>query len=228
MTQAVLVSRLAMRELWISFRLLLILAAYALPGVVVALVPAPLPTALAWLAVGLAAAGTAGAAVASWSLSRERALGRAAWLATRAIPRATILIGWFVTLAAISAVGVLGAGMLGWLAMSPTGARVDLPTFVAVLSSVAAGSLALVALGLTLGAALPPPAATLLTGGISLTLLVLAWVAMPGFDAPTESVARLPQLAAPISVAVRGAGACLAATAILLLVARVAWERVDL
>ena len=77
MSQLPVVTRLAVHELWISFRLLVVLAGYVGAGTVVALLPAPLPTTLLRLAVGVATAMSLGAIVAAWSLSRERALGRA-------------------------------------------------------------------------------------------------------------------------------------------------------
>jgi hypothetical protein len=51
---------------------------------------------------------------------------------------------------------------------------------------------------------------------------------MPRIAIPIEALAQLPELARPISVAIQGAGAGLAVAAVLLLVARVAMDRVDL
>ncbi|MEO7296298.1 MAG: hypothetical protein ABIZ57_09145 [Candidatus Limnocylindria bacterium] len=228
MSQTAVVSRLALRELWITFRLLFLLAAYVGAGTTVALLPAPLATTLFRLAAGVAVAAVAGAAVAAWSLSRGRSLGRAAWLATHAIPRVTILIGWFVPVAAASLVGLLGAGILGWLAMSASFEGPDPFAFTAVIGAVGAQLLVLLALGLLLGSFLAPwPAvfATVLSCGL---LVVAPWAAAPRVALPFEALARLLELVHPIAVAVQGAGASLAASALLLLAARVALERVDL
>lgn len=228
MSQTAVVSRLALRELWISFRLLFLLAAYVGAGTTVALLPAPLATTLFRLAAGVAVAAVAGAAVAAWSLSQERSLGRAAWLATHSIPRVTILIGWFVPVAAASLVGLVAAGTLGWLAMSASLEGPDPLAFTAVIGAVGAQLLTLLALGLVLGAFLAPwPAvfATVLSCGL---LVVTPWAAAPRVALPFEALAKLLELVHPIAVAVQGAGASLAASALLLLAARVALERVDL
>jgi len=226
--QAVLVCRLALRELWISFRLLLLLAVYVAAGTVAAVVPAPLPTTLFRLAVGLAAAGVTAAVIAAWSLSRERALGRAAWLATHSIPRATILIGWFVPLAAVSVLGLLAAGSLGWLATSASSARPGALAFAATVASIATLVMALLALGLLVGALVRAPAAALVTALACALIVAVPWAAVPPVTLPIEALARLPELAAPTSLAVQGAGAGLLATAVLLIVARGALGRVDL
>lgn len=228
MSQTVVVSRLALRELWISLRLLFLLAPYVVAGTVVALLPAPLATTLFRLAIGLAAAAIAGAAVAAWSLSHERALGRAAWLATRSTPRATFLAGWFVPLALISLLGLLAAGLLGWLATSTSFERPDPFVLGVSLASIATFALTLLALGLLLGTFLSPLAAALATAVSCALLVAVPWFAIPRIATPIETLARLQELASPISIAVQGTGASLAASALLLLVARVTLERIDL
>ena len=55
MSQTGVVTRLALRELWISFRLLALLAVYVGAGAFVALLPAPMATVLVRLAIGVAA-----------------------------------------------------------------------------------------------------------------------------------------------------------------------------
>ena len=222
------VSRLALRELWIGFRLLFLLAVYVVAGAVVAVLPASAPMTLGRLALGVAAASVAGAATAAWSLSRERALGRAAWLATHAIPRATILFGWFLSLAAVSILGLLAAGLLGWLAVSASTGQPDALAFGITVLSIAPTVLALLALGLLIGASIGPRPAALATAVACAILLAVPWMFMPRIALPMEALAQLPQLASPISIAVQGAGATLAAAALLLLVARVILERIDL
>ena len=228
MSQTRVVTRLAMREMWISFLVLLLLAAYVAPGAAVALLPASPSAILERLAIGVAAAMVAGAAIAAWSLSRERALGHAAWLATRSIQRGTILVGWFVALTLISIPGIAAVAVLGWLAASTPGGRMDPVAFGATFAAIGCGALGLLALGLLSGTLLRPSAAALVAALVCIALVVATWVAVPSIALPVEALAQLPQLARPISVAIQGAGAGLALAAFMLLAARVSFDRADL
>ena len=228
MSQTGVVTCVALRELWITFRLLILLAVYVAAGAAVALLPAPLSTTLVRLAIGVAAAMVAGAAIAGWSLSRERTLGRAAWLATRSIPRRTILVGWFAALTSVSIMGIVAVGVLGWLAASAPGSSLDPFAFGLTFAAIACGAIGLLALGLLVGTLLRPLAAAIVAAAAGVGLGALVWVAVPRVAIPVEALAQLTQLASPISVAIQGAGAGLAAAAILLLLARVVIERIDL
>jgi ABC-type transport system involved in multi-copper enzyme maturation permease subunit len=216
------------RELWVSFRLLLLLAAYVGAGAAVTVLPAAAPIVLARLSVGVGAAVTFGAAIAAWSLSRERTLGRVGWLTTRSVSRGTILIGWFVALALVSLAGIVVAGALGWLAVSTPSARLDPYAFAMTFAAVASASLALLALGLALGALLRPLVAALGAAAASFAILAIPWAAAPRIATPVEALAHLPELERPLSVAAQGAGVGLALAAVLLLAARLALSRVDL
>ena len=228
MSQTGVVTRLALRELWISFRLLFLLAAYVGAGAVVALLPAPPSTILVRLSIGVAAAMLVGSAIAGWSLSRERALGRAGWLTTRSIPRATILVGWFAALALVSIAGIVAVGVLGWLAASAPAARLDAFAFALMFAAIGCGAIGLLALGLLFGALLRPSPAAIVAALVGVGLVTIAWVALPRVAMPIEALAELAQLSRPVSVAIQGAGAGLAAAGVLLFLARVAIDRVDL
>ncbi|MDQ3690989.1 MAG: hypothetical protein M3406_13340 [Chloroflexota bacterium] len=228
MSQTGVVTRLALRELWISFRLLLLLTAYVAVGAAAALIPGSLPAILVRLAIGVSAAMVVGAALAAWSLSRDRVLGRAGWLATRSIPRGTILVGWFVALALVSVLGLVAVGALGWLAASTASSSLDPVAFGATFGAIACGSLVLLALGLLFGAALPPLAATVGAAVASVLIVAAAWFALPRVALPVEALVHLPRLPGPIAIALQGGGASLALAALLVLAARAALERVDL
>jgi len=227
-SQTGVVVGLAVRELWISFRLLLLLTAYVAVGAASALLPASLPAILMRLAIGVSAAMIAGAAIAAWSISRDRVLGRAGWLATRSIPRGTILVGWFVALVFISVLGLVAVGLLGWLAASTASNSLDPVAFGAMFGAIACGSLALLALGLLFGAILRPLAAAVGAAAAGALIIAGAWFALPRVALPVEALVQLPRLPAPISIAVQGGGASLAFAACLVLVARAALERADL
>lgn len=228
MSQVGVVARLALREMWISFRLLLLLAAYVGAGAAVALLPAPPSAVLVRLAIAVGVAMVAGTSIAGWSLSRERALGRAAWLATRSIPRGTILVGWFIALTLISILGVIAVGVLGWMAASAHGGRMDPLAFGVTFVAIGCAAMGLLALGLLFGTLLRPTTAALVAAVAGVALLGAPWLAAPRIAIPIEALAELPRLASPVSIAIQGAGAGLALAAFMLLAARVAIDRADL
>jgi ABC-type transport system involved in multi-copper enzyme maturation permease subunit len=227
-SQTAVVARLALRELWITFRLLLLLALYVGTGVVAALVAAPPATTLLRLAVGVAVAAVCGATVAAWSLSRERRLGRAGWLTTRSIPRRTIVTGWFITLALVSLVGLAAAGFLGWLAESSPDGRLDPVAFAAAFVAVGCAALALAALGLLLGTLFGPISGSVTAALLGAVVIGGSWLLASSVVLPFELLARVLEPIGPVSVAAQGAGGALLATAFLLTAARVAMQRVDL
>jgi hypothetical protein len=227
-SQTGVVTWLAVRELWISFRLLALLAAYVGVGALVALLPAPAATAMTRLSVGLAAALIVGAAIAAGALASERVLGRAGWLVTRSISRGTVLVGWFVALAGVSLIGLVAAAALGWLAASPSVGQLQAAPFTAIVGGVAAQSLALIAIGLLLGALLPPVPAAGAALVAGLLVAAASYFVLPDALAPLAALAELPSLDRPVAAGVQGAGIGLAITAVALVLARVALGRVDL
>jgi ABC-type transport system involved in multi-copper enzyme maturation permease subunit len=228
-SQAGVVTRLAVRELWISFRLLSLLAAHVGVGAIVALLPAPTATTtLMRLAVGLGAALVVGCGIAADAISTERALGRAGWLVTRSISRATLLLGWFVALAGVTLLGTGAAGILGWLAASSTVAPVEPAAYAAVLAGVAAMSLAALAIGLLLGSTLRRYLATTVAIVVSGIGVGAALFLAPGALVPLAALADLATLERPIGDGIRGAGIFLAGACAAMVAARVALGRVDL
>jgi hypothetical protein len=222
------VTRLAVRELWISFRLLALLAVYVGAGTVVALLPAPVAVTLERLALGLAASMVVGAAIAAGALSTERALGRAGWLVTRSISRSTLVVGWFIALGGTSLVGLAAAGILGWLAVSGPLSPVDPAAFAAVLIGAGAMSLAGVAMGLALGAVLRPLLAMLVALALGAATVAAFHLLVPGFVLPVTALADLATVDRPVAIGVTGAGACLMAAAAALVLARIGLGRMDL
>lgn len=233
MSQASVVSWLALRELWMSFRLILVLAVTVLAGAVVALLPAPLPVVMERLAIGLAAAAVVAGAVAAWSLATERRRGRTGWIIARAVPRATYLSGWFVALGSVALVGNVIASGLGWLAATTVALQLDAATFAAVAAATLAGSLAALALGTLLGILLRAAAAALLTivGGVGLAVAALSgqvpveWVPGAGSFAVLTAYREGDGSLGPALVAT---GVALATAGVLLGLARIALERAEL
>jgi hypothetical protein len=231
-TQTGVVARLAVRELWISFRLLLLLVAFVGAGTVVALAPAPLPATVERLAIGLAVATAVGAGIAAWSMAEERRTGRAGWLVSRSVSRGTLLAGWFVALASTLVAALVAAGALGWLTVSSVSLRLEPVGFTGLLVAIGATALAGIALGLLLGCLLPQRAAALaavaLCGG---SILFAALLPADPTLVPGGAYAALAALVEPGGAAapgIRATGIGLFVTAILLVAARVALDRVEL
>jgi hypothetical protein len=218
------VTWLAVRELWISFRLLALLTAYVGVGALVALMPAPSSITLALLAVGLAVAVIVGAGIAAAALSTERRLGRAGWLVTRSIARGTVVMGWFAALAGISLAGLIAAAVLGWVAASP----IQPTAFLAIFAGVASTSLAALAIGLLIGALLDPIPAMFTVVAVCLLAAAAAFYLLPAAAVPLAALAELGRIERPVAAGVQGAGIGLAITAGALILARIALGRADL
>jgi ABC-type transport system involved in multi-copper enzyme maturation permease subunit len=228
-SQAGVVARLAVRELWISFRLLALLAAYVGVGAIIALLPASAAAiTLTRLSVGLGAAIVVGCVIAADALSTERALGRAGWLVTRSISRATLLLGWFVAVASVTLLGLGAAGILGWLAISSPVPPAEAAAFAAVLAGVAAMSLAALAVGFLLGSMLRRSLAIVAALVVGCLLIGAAFTVAPSSVVPLATLADLAMLERPIGDGIRGAGVFLAVAGAAMVAARVAIGRVDL
>ena len=232
MSQAGVVTRLAVRELWITFRLVVLLVAFVAVGAAVALVPAPLPLTMQRLAGGLGAATLLVAAAAAWSIAEERARGRAGWLVTRSVPRGTLLGGWFAATAAIALVGLSAAAVLGWLAASGVSFGLDPAGYAAVMLAVAASVMAAVALGLLTGTVLGPRAAVLASLLAGIAVAAVAWL-LPASDGLVPgsaflSLAALREGPAAPGAAWQATGVALLTAAMLLVLARLALSRADL
>lgn len=232
MSQATVVTRLAVRELWITFRLLALLAGFIAVGALVALLPAPLPVVMQRMAIGLGVAATLAGAVAAWSFADERSRGRAAWLVTRSVSRGTLLAGWFAAIALLALAGTAVAGVLGWLTASAVSLRLDAGAFAALFAGIVATVLAAIALGLLLGTLLRGPIAAAITVAVGAGLGALAWAVpaagpfVPG--AAMVDLAGLGESAVAHGSNLRAAGTALLATALLLAIARLALERAEL
>lgn len=232
MTQAGVVARLALRELWMSFRLFAIVAAFVAAGAFVALAPVPLPATVGRLSAGLGAATLVAAAAAAWSMADERRTGRAGWLVTRSLPRATLLVGWFVAIAGVALSGLAAAGVLGWLAASSVTLRLEPAGFVATVAAVGAAVLAATGAGLLAGTLLPAPLAALAAVGLGVAVAALAWLGpfepslVPG--GAYVQLAALRESGGSAAPGLRAAGVGLATAAIALGLARAAMERAEL
>ncbi|HEX5579490.1 MAG TPA: hypothetical protein VFY43_07490 [Candidatus Limnocylindria bacterium] len=238
------VTGLALRELWISFRLLLVVGALilaAVPGATLphttpALAATSLESPLEWFAIGLAVALGLVGGMAAAALSQERRRGSAGWLVIRAVPRPVILLGWFAAFVLLLVVGLVPAAALVWLTVAgPASDVTDAWPFVAPVIGAWAAGAAAVAVGLLLGSLLAPWPAGLLTLVISLGVLLLAALgAVPALSSAPAPVAGLailgdlPNQARPVADALRASGTALLITAGALILATAALGRADL
>jgi len=234
------VTGLALHQLWISFRLLLVVGAILLASLPAALLPSALtpslagapPDALGWYAIALAAALLLVAGVAAATIALERRRGTAGWLAVRAVPRATILLAWFVAFSLLVVIAMLPAGLVGWFSLQNGLPPDGLLPFMAALAGAAGGGLAAISLGLLAGSLLGPvPAAlaTLLLAGPPLLGAATGqwgWVAMPGGGLAV--LAGLETARRPIADALLAAGVAMALSAVLLVLGMTAFRRAEL
>lgn len=241
MSRFLTVTRLALRELWMSFRLLAVVVAVVaaampallLPQVVIPDLTGAPPDRLTWFAILLGVAVALSGAVAGFSVAVERRRGSAGWLVSRALPRPTVLLAWFAAVGLVVAGAMVPAGVLAWIALDgsalvPGGAV----AFGMVLGSVLFTAAAVIAMGCLFGALLPPAPAALLPAfmaGIPLAVAALQHVTTPGLPGSSLGVlATLDEAARPVSEALQASGVALGVAAALLLLAALAFERADL
>jgi hypothetical protein len=237
------VTGLALRELWISFRLLAavgVVIISALPAALVSGVPAgPLAsdwTPLRLFAVGLAVALAVVAALAAIALAGERRRGTVGWLVSRSVPRSLVVLGWFSAFAVVLLLGLAPAGVLVWFTLGGATDSLGGPLALAMplLAAWAAGAAA-VAVGLLLGSRLPGPVAGLATLVLVGAALVPAAVGMvpvlAASPAPAAGLAVLGVLleaTRPIADSLRSAGLSLVIAAAVLVLGAAALGRADL
>jgi hypothetical protein len=232
---------LALRELWLSYRLLAILVLLLAASLPVALLPdlAELVVAglilerSAWYALGLAAALALSAGIAAATLASERRNGRLGWLAVRAVPRTTLLLAWFVAFAVVLAIGLTASATLAALSLGEAFLAGRIGAFVVVCAGVVASGLAATACGLLVGTLLRPAVGALVTIVIAgAVLLATVFLAAPaGSPMPVPGLALLAsfgETTRPIGEALRSSGLALAISAAFLVVGAARLERVDL
>ncbi|HEX2195152.1 MAG TPA: hypothetical protein VHK63_09390 [Candidatus Limnocylindria bacterium] len=240
MSRFVTLTGLALRELWISFRLLGVVGALLLAGMPAALLPHVLtpdlagapPDPLTWLAAALGAALALASGLAAATMATERRRGTAGWMAVRGVGRPTIVLAWFAAFAVLLVVGLVPTALLAWLALGvavlPAG---PLPLAASIAAAGCAG-LAGIAVGLLSGSILAPWAAAAATAFPVGAVLVSTALGFSGWSTLPASgigvLATLDTAARPLADAVRGAGAALATAAVALLLAVMGFDRAEL
>jgi len=226
------VTWLALRELWISFRLLVLLGAVLAGGIAGALLPeVTLDPEL--LAIGLAAASVLLGGMSARTLARERRRGTAAWLAVSGVPRATVVLAWLGAFSIPIIAGGAGAGLLGWLSSAvQLPPPIDPLSYAAIAASAVAGVLVVVTLGFALGAILPALPATVLA--VVLAAAISASGLLTATNPPLLPTAGFGLLASPSALerpladGLSALGLAAATTAVLIVLAAAFLESTDL
>jgi ABC-type transport system involved in multi-copper enzyme maturation permease subunit len=230
---------MALHEMWISFRLIVVLGVPLLGGILVIVLPPDLvgETAIGstgyWYAVVTSAAICIATGLAAGTIAHERRRGTVAWMAVRAVPRSAVLLSWFVAFGILLMAGiVLGSGGAWLTAVSRAETPPEIVPFAATIGATVGAALTCVAAGLFIGTFLRTIPATLLALALGGAVLAAA-VALPPASLPIPTagiglLAHLDAAARPIGDALVSTGAALGATAVLLVLAGLSLERSDL
>lgn len=232
-------TRLALRELWISYQLIPIIGLPILAGLVVSVVPPELAGlgavagAAHWLAIGLTVALPMAGAMAAATLAAERGRGTLAWMAIRAVPRSAVVMAWFLAFALLLVVGIALGGVGTWLAaLERAEASPDAGPFIVAVAGTVGTGLLMVAVGLVIGSLLGPRRAAVLTallcGGALAATLVLPRADHQLITGGLAVLNGLDGSNRPISSVVISAGFSLVCAAGLLVIAAAAIEHADL
>jgi len=232
-------TRMALHELWISFRLIPLVGIPVIGGMLVTVIPPEFAGETAvggagfWFAVVAAVTTCIASGLAALTLAQERRRGTTAWMAVRAVPRASVLFSWFLGFAILLVLGLAIGSVGAWLAaISRAETPPDAIPFSAAVGAAAATCLAGVAVGLLIGTTFRALPATLLALAISGSLVALAFLMPLGaIPLPLGGLGLLTHLdsaARPVAGALQSAGAALAAAAVLLVLAAAGLERSDL
>jgi len=241
MNRLPLLTGLALRDLWVSFRLLLLLSALVAAAVPTLLVPRTLTAALAgappgpldWYAWATAAGLALAAGAAAWSMAGMRRRGAAAWLAARDVPRPSLLLGWFVAAGMVVLVGTAAGAVLAWFALNgERGIAVTPAGYASAAAAVVAAGLVAVSAGLLVGCAMGQRLGTLLvtaaTAGVALATASGRLGSLPQPLGGLELLARIEESARPVAAGLVSAGLALSLAAVLLILAAAALDARDL
>jgi len=232
-------TRMALRELWISFRLIPLVGVPVLGGMLVSAIPPEFAGETAvggasfWYGVAAAVGICVASGLAALTMALERRRGTAAWMAVRAVPRSTVLVSWFLAFALLVCLGLALGSVGAWLAaIGRAESSPDALPFAAAVAATAGTALVAVAAGLLIGTTLPTLPATIVAIAVTAPLVVAAVLApLSAFPLPTGGLALLTHLDSavrPVAGALQSAGTALAAAAVLLVLAGAGLERSDL
>jgi hypothetical protein len=232
-------TRMAMHELWISFRLIPLVGLPVVGGLLISAVPPEYAGETAvggsgfWFAVVAAVAICLASGLAALTMAHERHRGTVAWMAARAVPRAAVLFSWFLAFSLLLILALAIGSVGAWLAaIGRAETTPDAIPFAAAAGAAVATALAAVAAGLLIGTGLPALPATLLALAVTAPLVVIPFIApLSGIPLPLGGLGLLTHLDSagrPVAGALQSAGSALACASVLLVLAAAGLERSDL
>ncbi len=226
---------LDLRELWMSFRLLLVVGALVAGGLAAVLFSMLVPrvgSASVAYSVSLAVASIVAAAVAAYSVASERWNGSSAWLVVRAVSRGSLLVAWLAAFVPPVLVGLSLSALVAWVAIVTEPAFTSTaPVFVVAVAAAGVGAFVAISLGALFGILLTPRFAAWLAGLLSSAAAVATLLAPAGTPLPTGGFLVLADVAAggrPVSFALQSIGLGLVAIALLVGAAATFLQRADL
>lgn len=199
--------RLSVRELWISYQLLIIVALLGLLGLLAPLAAVWIPRllrptapvaattqALTWYGLSLGVASVVIAAIAARSIAADRVRGTAAWVLAAPVTRATFFVGWMLGVASATAGGMVLSAVTAWFAIASLGAVPDAGRFSAAALSATVSIVASATIGLLYGAAFERGRATAGAAAVVAGLALVAWLIPLTPWLPSTSTVRFQDL----------------------------------
>lgn len=199
--------RLSVRDLWISYQLLIVVTLLGLLGLVAPLAGVWIPRlldstapvaattqALGWYGLGLTGAGVVVAVVAARRMAVNRARGTAAWLLAAPVSRGSFFAGWMIGIFAAVLAGMFVSATTAWFTVASLSTGVDAARFVSASIAATVYLFAVGTLGLALGSGMRRGRAAIVAGAIAAALGIVAWLVPLVPWLPSSATVRLVDL----------------------------------
>jgi ABC-type transport system involved in multi-copper enzyme maturation permease subunit len=190
MTMLLSLGKLSVRELWISYQLLLVVALLGLIGLLAPLGAVWIPhlldpaapvtattQSLFWYGISLAGAAALVGLVAARSFAADRLRGTAQWVMAAPISRGSFFGGWMFGMAISVAGGMLLSALTAWFTIGSLGAAPDGTRFIGASVAATMYIFATSTVGLSCGAALGKGRAGMVALLVTAALGAAAWFA---------------------------------------------------
>ncbi|MDQ3879479.1 MAG: hypothetical protein M3295_00110, partial [Chloroflexota bacterium] len=199
--------KLSVRELWISYQLLLLVALLGLVGLGAPLGAVWIPhlldptapvaattTSLFWYGIALAAAAPVVGAIAARSFAADRLRGTADRVLAAPVPRGALFGGWMFGIATAVVGGMLLSALTAWFTIGSLGAAPDATRFAGASVAAATYVFGVATLGLCCGAGLDRGRAAFTALVLAAGLAGAAWFTGPLRWIPAASTVHFERL----------------------------------